>query len=247
MKYIETNFNSPTVIDYETELKLNELDEESLSDSAKHPCLGGSDVYDQVRSFDGFTALKQQMYEDQGGICCYCGSRLKYPNHPQYIVEHVIPKESNRQLAGEYKNLLLSCRPSEKEEDLRKAASRKEQKKFFHCDKSKGSTPITYTPLQKDCDSRFRYDEFGDVDVADKTDDCAIQDLRTLNLKCEWLKRRRKDAIAGELYDENNQLLPDDELRERLKTIMERNNEGMYAEFCFVVKDAITHILDGSE
>lgn len=243
MRYIEKDYQAKAVTDHDDELKRNGLDEGSLSDSEERPRLDGPAVYEQVRSFKSFPALKQQMYADQGGICCYCGRRLVYPNHPQYIVEHVIPKESNRQLAGEYKNLLLSCRPSDEEEASRKEAPKRERDRFFHCDKSKGAIPITYSPLQKDCDTRFCYDEFGDVTIADPSDAVAQKDLCTLNLKCEWLKRRRLAAIAGELYDENNELLPDEELRRRLHTIMERDNDGMYAEFCFAIKGAIEHIL----
>lgn len=243
MRYIEKNYQSQAVIDYEAELKQNVLDEKSLADPAVHPNTDGSGVYDMVRSFHGFPALKQQMYYDQGGICCYCGRRLEYPNHPQYIVEHVTPKESDRSLAGEYKNLLLSCRPSAEEEKLRYNAPKKERDMFFHCDKSKGAIPITYSPLQEDCGTRFRYDEFGGVTVADYTDNAALEDLQTLNLKCDWLKRRREAALEGELFDENHELLSDDELRQRLQTIMERDDNGMYAEFCFVIKDAIEHIL----
>lgn len=243
MKYVEKDFHAPAVVDYDAELKQNQLDEVSLSNSAVHPTLNGTAVYDQIGSFKSFPALKDQMFYEQGGICCYCGRRLEYPNHPQYIVEHVKPKEADRTLAGEYKNLLLSCRPSDEEEKLRKDAPKRERNDFFHCDRAKGSTMITYSPLQTDCDTHFFYDEFGDVDVATATDAAAVKDLATLNLKCQWLKTRRRAAIEGELFDENYELLPENELRDRLATIMQRDADGLFAEFCFVIKDAIKHIL----
>lgn len=246
MKYVEKDFQAQAVVDHDAELRLNQLDEASLTNPAVHHSLDGPAVYDQVRSFDSFSALKQQMYDDQGGICCYCGRKLEYPNHPlqaQYIVEHVKPKEADRTLAGEYKNLLLSCRPTDEEEQLRKDAPRKEKNAFFHCDKAKSSMPITYSPLQLDCDTHFRYDEFGDVNVVDVTDAMAAQDLVTLNLKCQWLKTRRMAAIEGELFDENYELLPENELRDRLTTIMQRDANGLFAEFCFVIKGAIEHVL----
>lgn len=246
MKYVDKDFQSQAVVDLDAELRLNQLDEASLTNPATHPTLDGPAVYDQVRSFDSFHALKQQMYDDQGGICCYCGKKLEYPNHPllaQYIVEHVKPKEADRTLAGEYKNLLLSCRPTDEEEQLRKDAPRKEKNAFFHCDKAKGSMPITYSPLQTDCGTHFCYDEFGDVNVANSNDAAAVQDLITLNLKCHWLKTRRAAAIEGELFDENYELLPEDELRDRLTSIMQRDANGNFTEFCFVIKGAIEHVL----
>lgn len=243
MKYVEKDFTAQAVTDHDAELKLNQLDEESLSDPAIHPTLDGPAVYEQVGSFKSFPGLKSQMYKDQGGICCYCGQRLVFPNHPQYIVEHVKPKESDRTLAGEYKNLLLSCRPTDEEEEQRKNAPKKVRNDFFHCDKSKGSAPITYSPLQQDCETRFVYDEFGEIEVADKEDANAKADLDTLNLKCKWLKTRREAAIEGELFDENYELRPEEELRDRLNTIMQRDANGMFTEFCFVIKGAIEHVL----
>lgn len=240
MKHIEKNFDAPEVVEYEAELKTNRLDKDSLADKSVHPTMKGGDVYDAVRSFAAFKALKDRMFEEQGGICCYCGCRLEYPKQPQYIVEHVFPKEKDRTIAGEYENFLLSCKPTEEEEEKRQKSPKKECKKFFHCDKSKGSEVITVTPLQKDCHKHLVYDEFGGISGVDGNDE---EDVDTLNLNCEWLRARRRAAIDGELYDENNELLPEDELRQRLETIMDKDENGKYTEFCFVVKNVIEGLL----
>ena len=240
MKHIEKHFDSCEVVDYEAELKENQLDKESLADDAVHQSLNGPAVYDQVKSFQTFVGLKSRMFADQGGICCYCGCRLQYPNHPQYIVEHVKPKEKYRTLAGEYENLLLSCRPTEEEERNRMAAGRKERKMFFHCDKAKASKELTYTPLMDDCQGHFEYDEFGGIAGADPVAD---KDIETLNLKCDWLKTRRAAAIDGEIYDEDGNLLSDEELRDRLDTIMQVDKNGMHTEFCFVIRSVISSLL----
>lgn len=163
MRYIEKNFHSAEVIAYEKELADNRLDKDSLADEAVHPALDGPGVYDTVKSFAAFGGLKCRMYAEQGGICCYCGCRLQYPNHPQYVVEHVFPKEKDRTLAGEYGNLLLSCRPTAEEEKQRMTASRKERKSFFHCDKAKESEVLSITPLQEDSPRYFQYDMFGGI------------------------------------------------------------------------------------
>lgn len=131
MKYIEKSFEACEVVAYEEELAENQLDKESLADNSIHPSLQGPDVYDLVKSFSTFKDLKEWMFKEQGGICCYCGCRLEYPNHPQYVVEHVFPKDKNRMLAGEYENFLLSCRPTIEEEQGRMAAPKKEKKSFF--------------------------------------------------------------------------------------------------------------------
>lgn len=241
MRYVEKDFDAHDVVSYETELKDNHLDKESLADENVHAALRGPQVYDQVKSFQTFAALKDRMYSDQGGICCYCGCRLQYPNHPQYIVEHVFPKEIDRTIAGEYENLLLSCRPSDEEEKRRKEVPKKEREKFFHCDKAKESKVLTHTPLQKDCQNYFKYDEFGGIEGVD---DAAVKDINTLNLRCDWLNKRRAAAIDGEIYDEDGNLLSDDELRNRLGTIMLLDEHGMHSEFCFVIQSVIKKLLD---
>lgn len=240
MKHIEKHTDAAGVVAYEKELKDNLLDKESLSDKAIHPAMKGPDVYEAVRSFHTFDGLKDRMFADQGGICCYCGCRLQYPDHPQYIVEHVYPKEKDRTLAGEYDNLLLSCRPTKGEKEQRKAAPKKERRKFFHCDEAKGSEVLSITPLQKDCQKFFVYDMFGGVAGIDEQ---AQSDIKTLNLDCEWLDKRREAAIEGEIYDEDGNLLPDEELCQRLDTIMRLDSEGLHTEFCFVIKSAIQDLL----
>ena len=240
MKHIEKNMEAAEVIAYENELADNQLDKESLSHKSIHPSLDGASVYDMVKSFSTFTDLKHRMFADQGGICCYCGCKLQYPNHPQYIIEHVFPKEKDRTLAGEYENLLLFCRPTAEEEKQRLAAPKKDRKKFFHCDKAKESSVLTITPLQEDCQKYFLYDEFGGVEGIDEN---AQNDVRVLNLDCEWLNKRREAAIDGEIYDEDGNLLPDEELRQRLDTIMNLDEEGLHTEFCFVIKYVIQDLL----
>lgn len=240
MKHIEKDFKSVEVVAYEKELVENQLDKESLADKSVHPSLSGAAVYDTVKSFTTFMGLKNRMFAEQGGICCYCGCKLQYPNHPQYIVEHVFPKEKDRTLAGEYENILLSCRPTSDEEKQRMAVPKKERKKFFHCDKAKESEVLAITPLQEDCQKYFVYDEFGGVEGIDENAQSAIE---TLNLNCEWLRRRREAAIDGEIYDEDGNLLPDDELCQRLDTIMNLDSEGLHTEFCFVIKSVIQELL----
>ena len=226
MKFIEKDESAPAVVEYEEELRKAQLDKDSLVDSSVHPSCQGPDIYNEVQSLAGFNALKNQLFNDQGGICCYCGRKLSYPNHPQYIVEHVKPKNIYRELAGEYMNLLLSCRPSKEEEERRRNAPKSVRKSFFHCGKHYTFAPFT-----------------GEIRLRDEQDSKAEHDLRILNLNCEWLKRRRLAAIEGEIYDESGELLPDKELYERLNSVMQRDDAGMYGEYCFVIHDVLEQLL----
>lgn len=243
MKYIEKHDTEQRVVDYENQLREAQMDEASLKDRTVHPTSNGAAIYDMVQSMPAFPGLKQQLFDDQGGICCYCGQKLLYEGHPyqpQFIVEHVFPKEADRTLAGEYHNMLLSCRPADKEEQSRAEAPRKERATFFHCDKSKDCRQITYTPLLKDVSTHFSYDEFGNVIPMDEI---AEDDCETLNLNCSWLVKRRCAAIEGRIYDEQNQLLSDDELRLLTTDVMKRDENNQHQEFCFAIKGAAERLL----
>lgn len=119
MRYIEKHYDTPTIIQHEQELKNLNLDEDSLRNPETHVGKSGGQLYEIVRDMPTLSALKEQMYSEQGGVCCYCGMKLDYPFNPQYRVEHVLPKETHRELVGEYKNLLLSCRATKEELALR--------------------------------------------------------------------------------------------------------------------------------
>ena len=245
MKHIQKNNTVPEVAAYQTKLQNQQLDRVSLSNTAVHPGETGPFIYKRrVRQMQPeFNNLKTRMFQDQGGICCYCGQKLAFPNNPQFRVEHVYPKSLDRTLAGEYSNLLLSCRSHDVGEDVDVetwANANGVNYRERHCDEHKGALVLTYTPLQTGCENHFRYDQYGGVTGDDAP---ANADIATLNLSCDYLTKRREAAIEGELYDENDNLLPDDELRDRLTTIMQRDANGLFAEFCFVIKGAIEHVL----
>lgn len=239
MKYIEKDFSSDAVVKFCAELKENRLDKESLSDPSVHPTLTGPKVYSQVCSFRYFNALKEQMYKDQGGICCYCGQKLTTSSYfSPYIVEHVIPKSECRQLAGEYENLLLSCRSDLKEEGQQEL--NKKNKEGWHCDKRKENHRLTYNPLQRECGNHFRYLESGDIDG---NDELAKKDIKTLGLDCKYLVKRRKMAIDTILHDEDGNLLADEVLEQYLQVIMNRKPDNTFREFCFVIAGALNNFL----
>lgn len=240
MRYIEKNYDSSNVLKHEEELSKNQLDEYSLlPPNESFPGRSGAELYELVRNMVTFQVLKSQLYEDQGGICCYCGMKLEFPYDPQYRVEHVKPKEYYRALVGEYKNLLLSCKATQEENVARIAAPKKDRKKFWHCDEAKGSSELTHTPLDRDCGHYFSYHLNGEV-VG--TDEEAKNDIDILGLNCDYLKRRRQEALSA-LYDDSNQLLSNDLLNELKIKVMTRKDNNHLSEFCFVISNVIEQII----
>lgn len=237
MRYIEKNYDAPTVLRHEEELISCRLNELSLKDSSNpYANLTGGQLYDMVRDMTTFASLKQYLYEEQGGICCYCGAKLEYPYGAQYRVEHVKPKEKYPELSGEYKNLLLSCRPSQEEVRFRSAFQKKERKELKHCDEAKESKEITYSPLTPNCEKAFIYGIDGSITGVD---DDANKDIETLGLGCDYLKRRRSEAISVWLDDE----ITSEDLLKCRDVIMSRDNENRLTEFCFVISNVIEQFL----
>ena len=239
MKHIVKNTDAPAVLAHEAELVSCHLDETSLSGpNDLHPSYSGADLYNLLRDMVTFPSLKEQLFEDQGGICCYCGMKLDYPFDPQYRVEHVRPTEIHRELVGEYKNLLLSCRATKEETDTRDAAPRKKRRDFMHCDEKKGSSEITYSPLDPACETVFVYKQDGSISGINQN---ATNDIETLGLDCDYLVRRRKEAL--EVLFDGDLLLPEDLLRDFKEKVMTRDNDNRLAEFCFVISNVIGQIL----
>ena len=118
MRYIKKHHDAPIVIRHEQELASAHLDEASLNERRKKENLDGNVLYRQIRSTEfiqHWKDLQGLLDEEQGGVCCYCGMRLMFPDTRHYSVEHVKPRSLYPELVGEYKNLLLSCHSSEED------------------------------------------------------------------------------------------------------------------------------------
>lgn len=239
MRYIEKRYSESMAV-HKVELILCKLDKANLHKAEnRYAKLTGGNLYDMVRDMTTFSNLKQQLYEEQGGICCYCGSKLEYPLNPQYRVEHVKPKEKYRELVGEYENLLLSCRSTRNEIEIRKEMTKKESIKLLHCDEAKASKEITYSPLNPDCEKVFVYKIDGNIKGMDAA---AKKDIETLGLACDYLVRRRREALQS-LFDEDNELLSDDLLKEYKERVLCRDENNKLAEFCFVISNVVDYYI----
>lgn len=248
MRYIEKHYDSSVVIRHEHELASAKLDEVSLLDRKKTERLDGNILYKrQIRStryVPHWQDLKAQMCQDQGGVCCYCGLKLQFPNTQHYSVEHVKPRSRFPELVGEYKNLLLSCHSSDKERTLLKETvhSKKERRKSLHCDEFKGDKELHYSPLQEDCASHFSYKLNGEVRGNDKD---AEEDIKTLNLNGHGLKeRRRKQMLAYSfLTTDPSEMLDIDSLKAYRQEVGKCDAKGNHSEFYFVIADLLDQLL----
>lgn len=163
--------------------------------------------------------LRTALAKEQGYICCYCGCRI---NDTNAIIEHLLPQQKHPKLQLNYMNLLASC-------DGGQTARRNERVYPSCCDDCKKNRELGLHPLIEDCESRFIFDDDGDIICA--PDDLeATQAIEILNLKSPVLKHRRKAAIEAYKYFQKEW----DWEGELYK--LEHQVEGKYIEFCFVIK-----------
>lgn len=248
MWYIEKHYDTPTVIQHEQELSSVNLDEASLLKRKETEKLDGNLFYkEQIRStrcIPHWKDLQAQMCQDQGGVCCYCGLKLQFPDTQHYSVEHVKPRSKFPELVGEYKNLLLSCHSSEFERAQLKETiySKKERKNALHCDEFKDNKELNYSPLQADCALHFLYKLNGEVKGRDKE---AEADIETLNLNCHSLKERRREQMLAYsfLTKDSQEMLDIESLKAYRLEVEKRDAKGNHSEFYFVIADLLDQLL----
>ena len=161
--------------------------------------------------------LKNSLIAEQGGICCYCGTRIVQTNS---VIEHFKPKAKDcfPELQLEYSNLLASCNGGQ--------IDRRTNKRFpLCCDAKKKNRIIKVSPTDPNCESYFEYDDDGNIYGTTFEAQKAIE---TLGLNNKVQKNRRKAAIEAyiNLPDDTNW---DDEIR----YLSTKNKDGWYEPYCF--------------
>lgn len=107
--------------------------------------------------------------------------RLKY-KRIVFHVEHFRPQAQNQDLSLAYNNLHASCNG-----DNRRHCGHKKENNF--------DAKRMISPLEKDCESHFRYQQDGTIQPAEKTDEAAEYTITKLNLNDKRLCRARENAL----------------------------------------------------
>lgn len=132
-------------------------------------------------------AIRERLFHDQGGLCCYCMTRLD-PSSSK--IEHLSPQATRHakatpRLDVDGWNLLLAC--------PRGAGERAADQ---HCDTRKGNRPLGLDPSNH-VERRFRYLKDGRIEVDEPRWTADIEDV--LNLNAPIPSRGRKSAIDAVL------------------------------------------------
>ncbi|WP_163409627.1 retron system putative HNH endonuclease [Flavobacterium ajazii] len=166
--------------------------------------------------------LRDSLLQEQGYICCYCEKELK--SNDRHI-EHFKPKHKFPQLQLEYENLFCSCQVNLINGEP------------LHCGNSKGNffdERFLISPLEPNCESRFKYTFDGQIFPADENDIGAKITIIELNL--DELENLRKGAIEpflnldDEMSEEELSLFISSYLKDKA------DNEGKFNEFYTTIK-----------
>lgn len=238
MKYIDkTKLHAP--VSYDAELKAAHLDETSILHGA-HAGRSGDDLFNnEIKKLPSYQAMRTQLLEDQGGVCCYCNRRIT--GHGD-ITEHVKPKSSYRELVGEYKNLLLSCEGGQKIPSTVPAGLPKFRRRLYplHCDQKKGNAVLLISPLSTMCEWKVKYDPltgkvYGDSDVSDM--------VGKLNLNHPVLMKEREEEIKIWCYDNSGNVLSNSQLEKVFCKMLTRDPSGYYHNLYYVIASAALELV----
>lgn len=168
--------------------------------------------------------LRERISQEQGYICCYCERSLVLNN---YHLEHIKPKSQNKFPLNQldYDNILCSCQLELEEGEPR------------HCGNSKGSWYVEnefVSPLNPDCEEKFKFTGDGGIYPANENDVAAITTIQSLQLNIDKMNNLRKDAIEPFLDD----TLSEDELNKFVQEYLvdKTLNNGQFNEFYTTIK-----------
>ena len=188
-------------------------------------------------------AIHKHFLVEQGYLCCYIGIPI---DEDSSHVEHLKPyhqcRDEGKYEDVSYLNLIAAYPGPAYQEDI-------DGKKYKQCPFGAHVKDEWYeadkfvSPLDEDCETRFRFDEFGAIAAANSEDDAAKETIARLVLNHERLKELRKEAIDEVLFP------PDVELDESEWQIIADGNYSVRDEnqklpqFCFVIEQVARQLV----
>ena len=174
--------------------------------------------------------LRKELVAEQGGICCYCMSRIS-PESEKSHIEHFWPKDHFPDKDMEYDNLFASCQGNYESEDY--CGHRKND---WWDEKMIPPTDILVEKI-------FVYTEDGKIHSVknDSHSNIAQKMIANLGLDSYHLERNRRQAIEGsEVFDEIE--YSQEDIREFIR-FYDNKQEGVYVPYCKAIVDCLVRML----
>jgi len=213
MKYIVKNAEPQELLDWKTRDKM---------------FLRGRPNYDRIRNDPAAQlALFNSLRAEQGNICCYCERELRIDD---CHIEHIAPQTRYTLLSCSYENMICSCLKNEVKGDP------------SHCGMSKGSWYVEddfISPLDGDCESKFKYTFDGHILPANDEDQAATITIDKCKLDIPLLCSMRKKVI--EIFID--EALSDEELGAFVTAYLadKDQNGGSFNIFYTTINDLFGH------
>ncbi len=178
--------------------------------------------------------VREALIQEQGSICCYCGSRIKDENDSH--IEHLKPRATFPGHQLEFTNLLTSCEGQAREPSPRE----------LHCGHRKGEWydgKLLVSPVDSSCESHFIFTSAGEIlpSTEKKKIKAAKETISHLGLSLSKLDNERKAAIDGAIH--NLQELEDVDIRKIIAFCNTRDSEGHFPPYCFVISYVLNKYL----
>ena len=182
--------------------------------------------------------IQESLLAEQGHLCCYTGIRITLD---QSHIEHFKPQSESRNSRSNaiedyddtsYTNMFAAYPRDDLEKDYTFGA------------KKRGNQLLPISPLDFNCEQRFRFTLFGKVEPASASDTEARVTIDILALDHESLNDMRKQAIEEALYRKNRPL-SEKQLESLIGSYCEADtHSNQMRPFCFVIQQAAQDLLD---
>jgi uncharacterized protein (TIGR02646 family) len=190
-----------------------------------------------TKKTDVKNAVKKDLLDEQGYICCYCQSRINMDEKTQ--IEHFIARSSDPTKMFDYDNLLGCCDGGQQARTNHIKDDEIEHVPKF-CGHARSDESLPISPLTPTCEQHFDYFLVGDeIIIQGKTDE-GKKAVQMLNLDLPHLNRLRGDFIRGMIQDDDTLLDKSDLARIKSNLFTKINNE--FVPFCVAIDSLLQKI-----
>lgn len=211
----------------------------------------GCDYYNDLPS-DIKRDLKNSLLKEQGFLCCYTGILIdSNTSHLEHLKPYSICRNEKNYEDVNYFNLVTAYPGSnyEFQYDEVNAGSKKYKKNRKKCPfgahaKDNWYEPNNFvTPLDSDCEARFKFYGSGRVEATNHQDSAAQKTIEKLVLNHQRLIDLRRIAIDEALFPDDIELDASDIQKIANGLYSQKDAEGKVRQFCFVIEQVAKQLI----